>query len=176
MNGGIPVAGDVFTRRVAQRLQPADVRLDGGRPWDIRVHDPRFAAQVLATGSLGFGESYMDEGWDADDLDGLLFRLMRARVDRHPVDIATAWTALKARLVNLQSRRRSFEVGRRHYDLGNDLYQAMLGRRLVYSCGYWRTADTWTLRRRPSSTWSAASWAWRRACACWTSAAAGAKR
>lgn len=28
-----------------------------------------------------------------------------------------------------------------HYDLGNDLFQAMLGRRLVYSCGYWAQAD-----------------------------------
>ena len=45
---------------------------------------------------------------------------------------------LRARLTNLQSRRRSFEVGERHYNLGNDLYSAMLGRRLVYSCGYWR--------------------------------------
>src|SRR6185295_7694888 len=32
--------------------------------------------------------------------------------------------------------------GERHYDLGNDLFQAMLGRRLVYSCGYWNNATT----------------------------------
>src|SRR3546814_18042396 len=30
---------------------------------------------------------------------------------------------------------------KRHYDLGNDLYRAMLGKRLVYSCGYWRQAE-----------------------------------
>lgn len=42
---------------------------------------------------------------------------------------------------NLQNRRRSRAVGERHYDLGNDLYAAMLGERLVYSCGYWRQAD-----------------------------------
>src|SRR3546814_7861297 len=36
---------------------------------------------------------------------------------------------------------RSYEVGKRHYDLGNDLYRAMLGKRLVYSCGYWRQAE-----------------------------------
>ena len=40
----------------------------------------------------------------------------------------------------MQSGTRSFEVGERHYDLGNDLYRAMLGKRLVYSCGYWRDA------------------------------------
>lgn len=40
-----------------------------------------------------------------------------------------------ARLVNLP-KRRAVEIGRRHYDLGNDLYRAMPGRRLVYSCAY----------------------------------------
>ena len=37
-----------------------------------------------------------------------------------------------------------------------------------------RTTERWTSRRRRSSTWSAASWACSRACACSTSAAAGA--
>jgi cyclopropane-fatty-acyl-phospholipid synthase len=32
-------------------------------------------------------------------------------------------------------------VGKVHYDLGNDLFHAMLGERLVYSCGYWAKAD-----------------------------------
>src|SRR5690606_15340431 len=48
--------------------------------------------------------------------------------------------AVLARLFNLQRGRRSYEVGERHYDLGNELYAAMLGSRLVYSCGYWRDA------------------------------------
>ena len=38
----------------------ADIRLDGERPWDITVHDERFYRRVLASGTLGFGESYMD--------------------------------------------------------------------------------------------------------------------
>ncbi|EQD52520.1 Cyclopropane-fatty-acyl-phospholipid synthase, partial [mine drainage metagenome] len=32
-------------------------------------------------------------------------------------------------------------MGKRHYDTGNDLFEAMLGKRLVYSCGYWAAAD-----------------------------------
>src|SRR5690606_16341806 len=42
--------------------------------------------------------------------------------------------------LNLQHGRRAFAVGERHYDLGNDLFHAMLGSRLVYSCGYWKDA------------------------------------
>ena len=47
----------------------ADIRLDGRRPWDIRVHDARFFRAVLAGGTLGFGESYMDGWWDCEALD-----------------------------------------------------------------------------------------------------------
>jgi cyclopropane-fatty-acyl-phospholipid synthase len=48
---------------------------------------------------------------------------------------------VRARLFNRQAAR-AFEVGERHYDVGNDLYEAMLGRRMVYTCAYWKNADT----------------------------------
>ena len=129
-------------RRVERVLADADVRIGGTRPWDLRVHDPHFYARVLAQGSLGLGEAYMAGGWDADSLDGLLFRLLSARIDRRVRGVRDVADGLRAWLVNLQRRTRSFEVGRRHYDLGNDLYRAMLGARMVYSCGYWREAQT----------------------------------
>src|SRR5690606_17436028 len=127
--------------RVHGLLASADVRVGGDRPWDIQVHDRRLAARLLAGGSLALGESYMDGWWDSASLDGLLERLLRAGLDRRVPGLADVRDALLARLVNLQFGRRAFEVGRRHYDLGNDLYQAMLGRRLVYSCGYWHDRD-----------------------------------
>ncbi|MBB5016028.1 cyclopropane fatty acyl phospholipid synthase [Rehaibacterium terrae] len=140
MDAGRDTLDGPLARRVAGLLAPADVRLDGARAWDFRILDRRFFARVLAQGSLGLGESYMDGWWETDDLDGLLYRLLKSRIDERAPDLPTLWAAIRARLLNLQSRRRSFEVGRRHYDLGNELYQAMLGRRLVYSCGYWRQA------------------------------------
>ena len=130
-----------FQKRVGDLLAEADVRIDGERPWDLQVHDPHFYARVLAQGSLGLGESYMDEWWDAESLDGFLFHLLTARLDQRVHGAGEIWDALRARLLNLQSRDRSREVGERHYDLGNDLYAAMLGKRLVYSCGYWTQAD-----------------------------------
>jgi cyclopropane-fatty-acyl-phospholipid synthase len=128
-------------RRVQRLLDPVDVRVDGDRPWDLRVHDPHFFGRVLRQGSLGLGEAYMDGWWDADSLDGLLFRLLAGGVEQQAPGIADRIDDLRALLQNLQSGRRSFAVGERHYDLGNELYEAMLGRRLVYSCGYWRGAD-----------------------------------
>jgi cyclopropane-fatty-acyl-phospholipid synthase len=129
-------------RRVGALLQEADIQLGGQRQWDIHIHDPRFAARVLAQGSLGLGESYMDRWWDCDSLDGMLHRLLTARLDERVHGRGEVWDALKARLFNAQAGRGSYAVGKRHYDLGNDLYAAMLGQRLVYSCGYWPDADT----------------------------------
>jgi cyclopropane-fatty-acyl-phospholipid synthase len=31
-------------------------------------------------------------------------------------------------------------VGEEHYDMGNELYKAMLDKRLTYTCGYWKNA------------------------------------
>jgi cyclopropane-fatty-acyl-phospholipid synthase len=126
--------------KVLDLLAEADVRLDGDRPWDLRVHDDRFYQRVLAQGSLGLGESYMDGDWDVASLDGLLTRLIQARLNRRVPGWQAVVDHLRGRWFNLQTQRRSREVGRRHYDLGNDLYRAMLGKRMVYSCGYWRDA------------------------------------
>lgn len=127
--------------RVEGLLAEAGVEIGGQRPQDIRVHDPRWYARVLAQGSLGLGESYMDGWWDANALDVFLLHLMRARLDERVHGFGEIRDALRARLFNLQAGRGSYEVGRRHYDLGNDLYHAMLGKRLVYSCGYWAQAS-----------------------------------
>lgn len=130
-----------FEQRISGLLAKADVRIGGTRPWDMQVHDPRLYARLLGQGSLGLGESYMDGWWDAESVDGLIHRLFEARLDEHVHYAGEVWDALRARLLNLQSPDRSGEVGRRHYDLGNDLYRAMLGKRLVYSCAYWRQAQ-----------------------------------
>jgi len=122
--------------RVADLLQEAGVRIGGTQPQDIQVHDPRFFARVMGHGSLGLGESYMDGWWDANVLDDFLVHLMMAHLDERVHGWREVADALKARLFNLQAGQGSYEVGRRHYDLGNDLYRAMLGRRMVYSCGY----------------------------------------
>ena len=127
--------------RVHGLLASADVHVGGGRPWDIQIHDDRLAGRLLAGGSLALGDAYMDGWWDTASLDGLLERLLAARVERRARGLADLRDALLARMLNLQVGRRAFAVGERHYDLGNDLYQAMLGLRLVYSCGYWHDRD-----------------------------------
>jgi len=129
-----------FRRRIEELFHLAGIEIDGGQPWDLKVHDPRFFRRALLEGALGMGESYMDGYWDCDRLDEMFQRLLRARVHEKVPTLADVWEVLKARVVNRQSRRRAFEVGEKHYDIGNDLYQRMLDKRMLYTCGYWRTA------------------------------------
>ncbi|MFO1325901.1 MAG: cyclopropane fatty acyl phospholipid synthase [Rubrivivax sp.] len=143
-------AGEARPRRrpsAARRtLEPmfaaADVRLDGPRPWDIRVHDDAMFDRVLAQGTLGAGESYMDGQWSCDRLDELAFRLIRSDLAGQLHPLSMLLHHLRARLLNLQTERRAWRVGRAHYDLGNDFYAAMLDRRMTYTCAFWRDADT----------------------------------
>ena len=70
-------AQDVMTNLLAS----ADIRINGTRPWDIKVHDRRFFSRALASGTLGFGESYMDGWWDCDALDDMCCRTIRAGLE-----------------------------------------------------------------------------------------------
>jgi cyclopropane-fatty-acyl-phospholipid synthase len=45
-------------------------------------------------------------------------------------------------LLNLQTRQKAFEVGKKHYDIGNDIYRSMLDSRMNYSCGYWQDTNS----------------------------------
>lgn len=127
---------------VADLFAGADIRMDGLRPWDLRIHDDRFFRSVLAGGTLSFGESYVDGWWDCDALDDMCCRAARARLDeRLSVSFKTVAATLAARMFNFQTRRRARRVGEVHYDLGNDFFAAMLGLELHYSCAYFRGTD-----------------------------------
>lgn len=127
-------------RRVEALLADTDVRINGDRSWDIRVHDERLFSRVLAQGTLGLGEAYMEGWWDCEQIDEMIHKVLRARIDRKVRSRAVVKDALLARLSNRQTKRRAKQVGRRHYDIGNELYTRMLDKRMLYSCGYWKNA------------------------------------
>jgi cyclopropane-fatty-acyl-phospholipid synthase len=125
---------------VAQILALAGIQVNGGRPWDVKVHDKRVYPRVLSEGILGAGESYTDGWWDAEALDEFFTRIHRADVPARLGSFGAAWLALKGRIFNRQAESRSGKVAETHYDLGNDIYEAMLDRRMQYTCGYWKDA------------------------------------
>lgn len=131
-----------YRAAVESFLEGSEVAIDGRRPWDIQVRDEAFFERVLAQGSLGVGESYMDGQWDCQQLDEMLFRVFRAQAESRLPSFRQVWAAIGARLRNPQSPVRAFKVGRHHYDIGDDLYERMLDARMIYSCAYWPKART----------------------------------
>jgi cyclopropane-fatty-acyl-phospholipid synthase len=123
-------------------LKDAGIEIGGSRPFDVTVHDDRLWGRAISHGTLGFGEAYMDGWFDSDALDQFIYKLLEYDIYAHlKPDLGLALSFLRGRLLNLQ-RSRVTEVGERHYDIGNDLYAAMLDKRMIYSCGYWAEATT----------------------------------
>lgn len=127
---------------VQEILEPAGITINGSNPWDIRVVKPKFYNRVKTQGPLGLGESYMDGWWRCDRLDEFFYRLLSCDITSR---IGLSWPVLlgfiRAKLFNLQAVKRAFQVGKKHYDIGNDIFRAMLGRTMTYSCGYWKDAE-----------------------------------
>jgi cyclopropane-fatty-acyl-phospholipid synthase len=126
---------------IEEHLQGSGVRINGNQPWDIQVKDERLYDRVLRDRSLGLGEAYMDGWFDTLQLDEMICRLVKVYSEYVP-RMKDIWFGLCAMLFNRQSKSRAFEVGEKHYDLGNDLFELMLDKRMTYSCGYWKCAKS----------------------------------
>jgi cyclopropane-fatty-acyl-phospholipid synthase len=111
------------------------------------VIPPKVLASLQRGGLYELGESYMRGEWEVADL----VQLMRHVFTQSPL-IPVKHSKLGARFIrflitdrlrNPQINQGAFDVARGHYDLGNDLFSAMLDRETItYTCGYWRNAKT----------------------------------
>lgn len=127
---------------IIELFATADVKIDGERNWDIKVNNEKFYSRVMREGSLGMGESYMDGWWECDQLDECINKVLRADLPskvRKSIKLLPWY--LGQRVLNPQTRSRARKVGEQHYDVGNELYQAMLGERMVYTCAYWKNSS-----------------------------------
>lgn len=128
-----------FRQWAEKIIEPTGIKINGKNPWDAEVKNQNFYARVFAQGSLGLGESYMDGWWECKKLDEFFYRLLSFNIPSQiNFSLPVIWAFVKANLINLQATNRAFEVGEKHYDLDNDLFSAMLGKTMAYSCGYWK--------------------------------------
>lgn len=123
--------------KIERMLTLAGVTLNGNKPWDITINNEKFHDRVLAGGTLALGESYMDGWWSVPKLDQFLDRTLSVNLERKLATVGLYMHILKAKVLNLQNIKRASRVSEVHYDIGNDLYRAMLDSRMVYTCGYW---------------------------------------
>ncbi|MBL4874338.1 MAG: cyclopropane fatty acyl phospholipid synthase [Rhodobacteraceae bacterium] len=127
-------------QKIVEILDIADIKINGDRAHDIMVTDDRVYERWLYRSSLGFGESYMDGWWSARALDETthhLFLNMPAVRARLKLDVPSIKLVASSWIRNRQTKHRSLQVVEKHYDIGNDLYEHMLGSTMQYSCAYW---------------------------------------
>jgi cyclopropane-fatty-acyl-phospholipid synthase len=136
--------GALAHRYVTGLLAPAGLVLNGTKPWDPQIRSPAALSRILWQGLLGAGEGYVAGDWDCAALDVFTARLLEADADRPLAWRSAVALANEARawLWNGQTRRRSRRSVAAHYDRGDDLYEAMLGPTMSYSCGYWEGVTT----------------------------------
>lgn len=115
-------------------------------------HTPFEAIQTIARQGIDvLGDAYMTGSWTTPHLDQTMAAIfsesplagpplpLSNRLARHGRVLRYLVTA---GLCNLQQGAGSLEVAHRHYDLGNDLFEAMLDRSMTYTSGVWRGAKT----------------------------------
>ncbi|MCW3465811.1 cyclopropane fatty acyl phospholipid synthase [Chitinophaga nivalis] len=128
---------------VTRLLSAAGITVNGNQPADIQIYNDDFYRKVLLSGSMGLGESYMEAWWDCRKLDEFFCRVLRARLEHNiRKDLTMLLEIIPARLFNLQSPAMAFRNGRKHYDIGNDLFESMLDKRMTYTCGFWEHAHS----------------------------------
>lgn len=106
----------------------------------IEIRDTAFFGRVLAGGSVGMGEAYVDGLWDTNNLSGVLkvFGANQAHLGK-----ANRGFSIISKVFN-----RAYHIGRRntlkksreniqeHYDLSNEFYQCFLDPSMTYSSAY----------------------------------------
>ena len=119
-------------------LKKADIYINGSRPGDPQVHNDQLYARIAWGGLNALGDAYVEGWWDCEALDIFFYKTLKHNLHlkaRYTIENYT--TFLKEKILNLQKKSRAFIVGEKHYDVGNDLYKAMLDKRMVYTCAYW---------------------------------------
>lgn len=126
-------------RKVKEIFALAGIEINGNRPYDPKINNQDFYKRFLSEGRLALGESYMDGWWDCERMDEMFCKLYGALVlIKNNLKTPSAMLIiLREKLLPYGSQKRSRNIGKHHYDIGNELYKRMLDPYMVYSCALW---------------------------------------
>ena len=108
---------------------------------NIIVNNNNFYTKLLKKGEIGLGESYVDKDWDSDDLEETLYNLIinQKKIENNIIKYSP-YLIIKKLLdipYDIFSTNNAKNNIKFHYDIGNQLYQNMLGESMLYSCAYY---------------------------------------
>jgi cyclopropane-fatty-acyl-phospholipid synthase len=128
--------------KVEAILKQAGIKINGSAPYDVQVHDDRFYNSI-SKGDLGIGEAYMNGWWSTKRLDQTMVKIVESDArNKILFSFPLLKLVLSSTLTNRQNSRRANKNAKAHYNIGNDLYELMLDKRMIYTCGFWESAKT----------------------------------
>lgn len=138
---------DKLTRDI---LEPAGIKINGKEVWDPQIKNDKIFGRIAKQQSLGLGEAYMDGWWECNNLEEFFYRILSSsmndkdnNLDGRPKGFFEGLIyRYMPLLVNQQTFKRSTKVAYEHYDVGNDVYDLMLGKDMQYTCAYWQESET----------------------------------
>ena len=120
-----------FKSQMLPSLEAAGIVPNGPNPWDLQIHNEKFWDRLLAEGSLGLGESYMDGWWDVADMAEFFNRILRSKApEKLKLNPKLMWQYAQARFFNMQDIAKSKRVAHMHYS-ETEAYKASLDRRMA---------------------------------------------
>jgi len=109
----------------------------------VHVHNRRIYRRVLAGGSIGVAEAFVEQDWTTPDLLNVIRMFVRNQAALETLEKRLGWITWPvhrlAHVLNRNSRSGSRTNIAAHYDLGNDLYQLILDPHMQYSSGIFET-------------------------------------
>lgn len=84
------------------------------------------------------GSDYVEGKLQIDDLEEFVYQKVTASPGKCWRDIPRWLHTISQLVFNPQRGAGAYKIGQQHYDIGNDLFEAMLDQSMSYTCGYWR--------------------------------------
>ena len=111
---------------------------------NIKINDPNFTLKLLRHGSSGLGESYINGGFETNNLPALI------ELSARNISVTYKFSGLLKipfiqnilnKLILTNTKERSKKNISSHYDLGNEFFSVWLDKSLTYSCGIFNSTD-----------------------------------
>ena len=136
--------GDEAKSVVSAALARAGIAIDGDQPFDVRVKGSGVYRAFVGGGLEGAWDAYVDGLWETDRLDEVTFRVLRSGLDvQHAPPLASRLRrSPRPPHEHAEAGRRGREGEAPLRPRQRPLFEAMLDRRMVYSCAYWKEAGT----------------------------------
>ncbi|XP_021964854.2 cyclopropane-fatty-acyl-phospholipid synthase [Folsomia candida] len=147
--GILRLIGPLILPIVIKKLDQVGITINKGGPCDIKnrnfmTSQDTVYIRAINEGILGFGESYMDGDWDAEDIPAVFYKIFAndapiLRMFMNPWNRFLYY--MQFSFFNLQTKQRVYDVAKIHYDLGNEFFENMLDSTMNYTCGYFKDTD-----------------------------------